>query len=312
MGLAVISLWLGREHFRNLARSLFRSSDTYDSDEPMKYGNAILGSLAGGTFLFVFSLRAGVVPWAIPVFFVLYYGFALTIARLRAESGTPVHDFHSTGPDQLMTDTFGMRILGTQTLTIFSIYHFFNRTYRSHPMPHPIEGFKLASQAGMSPRRLTRALIVALLIGVPLFFWVYLHISYKYQGSMVMRFASISFRHLETQLTFPHSFDPVVLISVTTGFLATLVLMFMRMRFLWWSLHPAGYVISSSFSMNVCWSSIFLSWFMKYIILRSGGLRLLKRARPFFFGLILGQFVVAGFWSLLGIALKRTLYIFTW
>ena len=312
MGLAVISLWLGREHFRSLARSLFRSSDTYDSDEPMKYGNAVLGVLAGGTFLFVFSLRAGVTPWAIPVFFVLYYGFALTIARLRAESGTPVHDFHSTGPDQLMVDAFGMRTLGPRTLTMFSMYHFFNRTYRSHPMPHPIEGFKLASQTGMSPRRLTRAMLVALLLGVPVFFWVYLHISYKYQGSMVMRFAAWSYRRLEGQSTFPHSFDATVVTTVGVGFLATLILMFLRMRFLWWSLHPAGYVISSSFSMNVCWFSIFVSWFMKYIILRSGGLKVLKSARPFFLGLVLGQFVVAGFWSILGIALKRTIYIFSW
>jgi hypothetical protein len=278
----------------------------------MKYSNAILGVIAGGAFLFFFSWAAGMTPWVILVFFTLYYAFALTIARLRAELGTPVHDFHATGPDQIMTDAFGTRILGPRSLAVFSLFHFFNRTYRSHPIPQQIEGFKLASQTGIPARRIYRAMLIALLIGVPVFFWVYLHISYKYQGSMLMRFAVMSYRNLETQLTYPHSFDPVVIGSVLLGFFSTLVLMFLRMRFIWWNLHPAGYVISSSFSMNVCWFSIFVSWLLKYIILRSGGLRFLRSSRPFFFGLILGQFVVAGFWSILGVSLGRTIYIFTW
>ena len=63
---------------------------------------------------------------------------------------------------------------------------------------------------------------------------------------------------------------------------------------------------------SVFWFSIFISFAAKYILLRSGGLKFLKKSRPFFFGLILGQFVVAGFWSILGITLKRTIYIFTW
>ena len=245
-------------------------------------------------------------------FFIFYYAFALTIAKLRAELGTPVHDFHATGPDQIMAEALGTRTLGTRSLTIFSLYHFFNRTYRSHPMPHPAEGFKIASQTGMDPKRLFLAMVVALFIGVPVFFWVYLHVSYKYQGSMVMRFAAWSYRRLESQLVYPHTFDPIAVVSIAAGFVITLVLMFLRMRFIWWTLHPAGYAISSSFSMNVCWSSIFMSWLLKYMILRSGGFRILERARPFFCGLILGQFIMAGFWSILGIAMKRTIYIFTW
>lgn len=312
MGIAVTSLWLSRDHIRNLLRNLVKGSDDYDSNEAMKHSSAILGIIAGGAFLFLFSWFAGMKAWVIIVFFLLYYAFALTISRLRAESGTPVHDFHATGPDQIMTDAFGMRILGSRSLTVFSLFHFFNRTYRSHPAPQQIEGLKLASQTGMNPRRLARVMIISLVVGVPIFFWVYLHISYKYEGSMLMRFAVMSYRNLETHLTYPRAFDPMVILSVLAGFSATLFLMFLRMRFIWWNLHPVGYVISSSFSMNVCWFSIFVSWVIKYILLRSGGLRFLKKSRPFFLGLILGQFVMAGFWSILGILLRRTIYIFTW
>lgn len=312
IGIGVICLWLGREHFKRLLKGIFRSSDSYDSDEPVQYSNAVLGIIAGMTFLFFFSWKAGMKPWVILSFFILYYIFSLSIARLRAELGTPVHDFHYGGPDQIMTDAFGSRILGLGSLTVFSLFHWFNRTYRSHPIPHQIEGFKLASQTGMKSKRLFRVMLIALLVGVPIFFWIYLHISYKHQGSMLKRFPAIAYRNLETELTYPHSFDSSVIVSALFGFFATLILMFLRTRFIWWKLHPAGYVISSSFSMNVCWFSIFVSWLLKYTIMRTGGIKLHRQSRPLFFGLILGQFIVAGFWNIVGISQGRTFYIFTW
>jgi hypothetical protein len=60
------------------------------------------------------------------------------------------------------------------------------------------------------------------------------------------------------------------------------------MRFIWWSLHPAGFAVSSSWSMNVLWSSIFISWAIKFAILKIGGLKLHRQSIPFFLGLILG------------------------
>jgi hypothetical protein len=54
-------------------------------------------------------------------FFVLYYAFSLTVTRLRAELGTPVHDFHATGPDQIMADAFGMRFLRKSRALFFGL-----------------------------------------------------------------------------------------------------------------------------------------------------------------------------------------------
>ena len=91
---------------------------------------------------------------------------------------------------------------------------------------------------------------------------------------------AFSYRRLESQLMCPRTSDPIAMTSIASGFVTTLALMFLRMRFMWWNLHPAGYAISSSrFSMNVCWFSIFVSWLLKYIILRSSGLRILTRVR---------------------------------
>jgi hypothetical protein len=64
----------------------------------------------------------------------------------------------------------------------------------------------------------------------------------------------------------------------------------MRARFLWWPFHPAGYLVAGSFGLFRLWFPIFLSWLLKVLILRYGGLRGYRLALPFFIGLVLGEF----------------------
>jgi hypothetical protein len=88
-----------------------------------------------------------------------------------------------------------------------------------------------------------------------------------------------------------------------TGWIATGVggsvmagLMLARHTFLWWPLHPLGFAVSSISLTNYISFSVFLAWLIKTLILKYGGIVMFHRARPFFLGLILGQFFVAGIW----------------
>ena len=66
------------------------------------------------------------------------------------------------------------------------------------------------------------------------------------------------------------------------GMITTLFLMAMRMRFIWWVFHPAGFAVSSSWSMNVFWGSIFVSWLLKLILLNwAVSKRIKRRSRCF-------------------------------
>lgn len=73
-------------------------------------------------------------------------------------------------------------------------------------------------------------------------------------------------------------------------------LMFMRYRFLWWPLHPLGFPLAESYPLQLSWFSIFIAWLLKSIILKYGGVKLYRRLRPFFLGLVLGHICVAAFW----------------
>ncbi|MDQ1329120.1 MAG: hypothetical protein QG641_2409, partial [Candidatus Poribacteria bacterium] len=117
------------------------------------------------------------------------------------------------------------------------------------------------------------------------------------------------FEILQCWLYNPIQPDSAASTAIAIGLLSTVVLASMRMRFIWWSLHPAGFAVSSSWSMNVLWSSIFISWAIKFAILKIGGLRLHRQSIPFFLGLILGEFVVGSIWSIRGVVFHVSSYL---
>jgi hypothetical protein len=50
------------------------------------------------------------------------------------------------------------------------------------------------------------------------------------------------------------------------------------------------------------WFPLFLAWLLKACILRAGGLSLYRRGIPFFLGLTIGHFFMAGiFWPILSL-----------
>ena len=69
-----------------------------------------------------------------------------------------------------------------------------------------------------------------------------------------------------------------------------------RQRFIWWPFHPLGFVASMGWVMNYMWSTVFLAWLFKVLILKYGGARMYRKAQPLFLGMILGQLVVGGLW----------------
>jgi hypothetical protein len=76
----------------------------------------------------------------------------------------------------------------------------------------------------------------------------------------------------------------------------TSVLAWLRLSFVWWPLHPVGYLLAFSYPIRRIWFSIMLGWLAKVLIVRFGGSRLFLAAKPLFTGLILGEATAAAFW----------------
>jgi hypothetical protein len=317
IALCVIALWASRKHLLEVLRGTFgRASALDDSDAPMRYRTAVFGFIVVMLFLVFFCFRGGATAQITVIFFILYYAISIAVTRMRAELGTPVHDLHYSGPDEILTRTVGTRRLGRGNLVMFSMFWFINRAYRSHPMPHQLEGFKMAERTGMSLRRVAFALMLAALLGSLAGFWALIDRGYRlgmearaYSPSL-SAFGIEPYRRLDRWLGSPTDTLIPETIFMVGGFFITTLLMLFRMRFVWWPFHPAGFAISTSWGMNVTWSCLFVSWLIKWIILRHGGIGMHRRVAPFFLGLILGEFTVGSLWTIFGIIVGMPTYGF--
>jgi len=220
------------------------------------------------------------------------------------------------GPGVALANMVGTRRLGANNLTMFSLFYSFNRAYRSHPMPHSLEGFRIADETGITESRMFATMVVGTGVGIAAAIWILLGGFYRLgasagiAGYAVNAFGREPFYRLQNWLAYPTYTDYAATSFIGIGFLLTGFLLFLRTRFFWWSLHPLGYALADDYSMQWFWASLFLSWLLKTITLNYGGVRMYRRVVPFFMGLILGEFVIGSLWSITGIAMGIPTYSF--
>ncbi len=304
------TLWISRHYFGHVvARALGRDSEIDDSDEPLRYRWAFVGLAGGLAGLVAFSVALGLAWWLAVLFFLIYLALALAITRMRAELGTPVHDLHFTGPDWALSDVLGTQGMAPGGLAAFSLFFWFNRAYRCHPMPFQLEAFKMAEQTGA--KREMRSWFWALLLaggfGMLCAFWALLHNDYIYG----MKWNDITgWDRYAGWLKAPKPANTSAALAIAVGFLFAAFLQAMRVRFFWWPFHPLAYAVSGSWEMNLLWLPLLIAWLTKVVLLRYGGMRTFSAALPFFYGLILGQFIPGSLLNIWGIITQNPTYQF--
>jgi hypothetical protein len=308
------TLWLSRHYFKQVvACALGRPSEIDDRDEPLRYKWAFAGVAGGLACLVGFSALLGMAWWLAVLFFLIYFALALAITRMRAELGTPVHDLHFTGPDWALSDLLGSQAVAPGGLMVFSLFFWFNRAYRCHPMPFQLEAFKMAEQTGamQAGRREMRAWFWALLLaggfGMLCAFWALLHNNYQ---TGIAWYDTSAWDRLGGWLKSPKPSNTTAGLAIVAGFLFAAFLQAMRIRFFWWPFHPLAYAVSGSWEMNLLWMPLLIAWVTKSLLLRYGGMRTFTAALPFFYGLILGQFIPGSLLNIWGILTKNPTYQF--
>lgn len=113
--------------------------------------------------------------------------------------------------------------------------------------------------------------------------------SYVYTGNPRLAFnnATAQLDHATPTLPFWNT------INFFIGAAVTVVLATLRTRLFWFPFHPLGYALSGCWTMMVFWWPCFVAWLLKVVILRYGGMKLYARLRPFFLGMVLGEFTTA-------------------
>lgn len=89
-------------------------------------------------------------------------------------------------------------------------------------------------------------------------------------------------------------------ISLLFSGLTVAALSWLRLNFLWWPLHPLGFLMATSWGSLNLWFSLFLGWLCKPIMMPHGGFRGHLQFRPPFMGVILGDVLAALLWIIVG------------
>lgn len=315
VGLFAAAVWLARDHIRETLRPPGR--DERD-ESPVAYRVAWWGMVVGVAALSAFLMVMGFRPWVAVAFVVIVIATNLTISKIRAELGHPQHEFFLMSAEPILMTTFGPLTLGHRTVALMPLLYWWNRTMGSHPSPHILEALKLANMTDAprrEQRRLIGAMYAAVAIGLVSAAGALLFAAYRWGvESRFLAYTAIpyeSFGRAAGRLRHPQSPDVLPILGMAGGAVASSLMMALRSRFLWWPLHPVGYVLSTSgWIINYLWFSFFVAWAVKLCVMKSGGVRAYRRLAPLFIGFLVGEIVVGSLWALVGVVLGRESYGF--
>lgn len=311
IGLFVVVMWSARGHLARVVRvALGREKPADDSREPLPYRVAFFGALAGFSALLTITTRCGMRPHIALGFLAIYFLATVVMTRIYAQVAVPLFElaFLSTGP--LMTSFTGTSAFTRQDATILTHFFWFNRTYRQHPMGHELESFAFAERVGQRTRPMVWIVLLAAASGIAIGLLTTLQIYYERGAAsakvnpaqMGVGWESWNMLQSWTRSPGPPQALPLGVIGASAGIVFALAMA--RNAWFAFPIHPIGYAFACSYAMEYIWAVVLVTWFVKILVVRYGGLRLYRRSLPFFYGIVLGDAVTQLAWGVVMSALR--------
>jgi len=308
----LMTLWVARPYWTTVWKSVITKTD--DAEEPMSYRSALIGLVGGVVACVTFLSVAGMRVEVAAAFLVLFLMTVFTVGRIRAELGIPSIELFQGGADDLLRRVCGTRAFTASDLTVMALCFFMVRTHRQFPMQNHVDAFRIAHRTGLSQRSMARLIIVTTALSCFIGFYLLLHVSYeagmgtaRFTGPAIWAFGRDPWNKLDSWLKMPESGQFGYVGGYLFGAWFTWALSVLRLRFVWWPLHPLGYAVSGSFALMRLWVPLFISWAVKSVLLRYGGLSAYRKALPFFIGLVMGEFSAGLLRTIIDLALNLRL-----
>jgi len=291
-------LLVGRLHWRQVL------TDTTPPEEPMRYRTALLGWLVALGFATLWCWLAEA-SWGIAsLSWLVLFVIAIALTRFVSEGGLLfVQAFR---PSDLFIAFVGTRPFSERHLTVMAfVEKVFMFDLRTFLLPFFMDSFRIAQVTRLPLRPLTKAMALSVLASLIASSLSFFRLVYRRGANTMMQGAGAWFlQHSPRQvLDFtvasmeqPRQPTPLSRSCFALGFLVTLLLYRLRQEFVWFPLHPLGYAMGPSWPMIQLWFSTLLGWLLKASLLRYGGLFAFQRWRPFFLGLLIGEYLTAGWW----------------
>lgn len=291
-----------------------------DSQEGMSYKTAVIGligaalatsHLAAVTTGMSFGLTLG----ALAVILMTLVGLSRLVTQGGIHFVLPwIH------PTDIMNAAGGPRLLGLAPLTDWGaksqvmmrwVDNFFVHDMREAVMPTMMNSFKLGTEATRDRRKLLWLIVLSITIAAAVSSVVRIYLSYANGGLSLGERYSIQwaptnyFGRAVSAISNPTEFRSGYMIGIGIGMALTAAALAMSARFYWWPVHPIGLLFVPSYALWKFWWSIVLGWLFKTVIWRFGGAPAVRKLRPAFLGLILGDSLIGGFWIVVGLIMGQ-------
>ena len=295
-------LWVGRHHLAEVWRqAASKKGRVDDADEIMSYRSALLGLLVGTAGMTLWLWQSGIPAWIAPLFVFAALVIFIGLTRAIVEAGIPTLS-PAMVPLGFVVSGVGVPALGAKGMVASAYTLIWVGELLVFMMAPLSNGLRLTSETAGNRRRLLWGIAGAMFITLAVSICYTLHLAYDYGGVNLhnqffgQSFPSYPSRFALRKLSEPSAVSVDGWLWTLSGGLVMALLMIARQRLMWWPFHPLGFAVSAGWTMRYIWFSIFLAWLIKLAILRYGGFGLYHKIRPFFLGLIAGQFATGGLW----------------
>jgi len=312
LGLIGGAIWVGR-------RELFRAIRQPWTEQEAVVIHPRMAVIGFGSVLAALTAMASVAGLSTPmalVYFLLYFTFILAIGRIVAETGAGWTMVGNMNPHGLLIAVLGTRAWTPRGLATFAFLDWHDSDYRDTPLVHLLAALKMHNEAQIPGKGLFVAVLAALGVGLLSAIWAHLHIYYQFGAATAKvrgwytAVGQAPYRRLASWSSYALPTDWAGLAGTGFGLLVVLALGAVRQRVPGWPLHPIGYAIANTPSMDYLWMPFLIAWLLKLLVLRYGSISLYRRLVPLFLGAVLGDLAIPAIWGLYGTLVGKQMYLF--
>lgn len=308
-------VWLARYHLKATAVSFFRH-EALGQDPPkglLHPRNAMMLFVAGGTGAVVWMVSFGMDPLPAVLFLAVCFMLHVVTARLICQGGLPYFTLTAAPSDGFLSMTATKAIAPLTLAMAIIIQKVAFVDVRESLMPSLFHASK-AAEAVRTRRRFLFGILAAMVLGVIVSCAAMLVMGFQYGITMLPDDWAVETSRrvhegVAQLLRYPEEPKKWSVIFAGVGASVMALLVFGYRRFLWWPLHPIGYLTTYSSALRILWFSFLLGWLSNTLVLRYGGVTAFKEVRRLFIGLIVGDMVMAIAWLIVGLFMPISYHV---
>lgn len=304
---AAIIIWSAIRQWRTVGKSV-----TW-SERKLVRRMAIMAAACGLVCAGMMSVTGIPMPIALGVI-AIYVAYVLSGARIRAEAGGIWTFAPLRTPHDIMYSMLGSQGASSTALVSGGHFHLIHVDIRAQSLPYLMEGMAIAEKSGIRWRTILIWVGICTVSALAIGWFCTLSKLYEIGAATAkanpypINKAQISFNEVERLSGGVAPNRAGVTAMIFAGALTVLLTWANRTGKV--GLHPVGYVLANTHTINSFILPFFAAWLAKSLVLRFGGGRSYRRSIPFFAGVVLGDIIAQAGWAVIGWIFRVPIYQF--